>query len=124
MRLAGNELNVFNGLIFGMAVDCAPLILFTLSPISFFQLVNAYLSIYRASSNDGSELGSGPFDFPSRGPWYLDDCIVNPFLAFFGENTEYFIAAGGGESPASPVKAHVMYNDVGREIPNAIDVDL
>lgn len=123
-RFTGNELNVLDSLIFRVTVDRAPLIFLPLPFISLFQLINPDLSINWTGGYDGAKLRPSPLDFPGRGSLNFDDSIVNPFVSFFDENPDEFVTASSCESSPSPVKAHVVDNDVGREISNAVDVYL
>ena len=82
------------------------------------------MGVEGAGSDDGAEFGSGPFDFPGGCSLYFDDAVLVPFISFFEVHSDDFIAAGSCHSASCPVEAHVVNDDFGGQVSDAVDVGL
>lgn len=91
-----------------------PLCLFAFTLLDLFKLVDSNLGIKGAGSDDDAILRTCPPDFPRCSSLDIEYLIFHPLIAFLDKSPDGLIAADCGQSTSSPIKAHVIYDDIGR----------
>ncbi len=105
-------------------MNCKPLKLLTLALIYLLQLVYSNFSIEGAGGYDGAKLGTSPFDLPRCCPIDHHGFLLGPFVSLLGEGSNSLVTADSGETSASPIKAHIVDDDVGRQFSKYIYTSL